>query len=97
MEDNQKIQMKPIKTVVPDQAITYTILFLFGIFFIMFLVLPLISILQTSFLNEGQLTFQNYIAYFSKERIRRSLYHSLPGDTGGGIVPGGRPGYLGRY
>jgi len=77
MEENQKIQIKPIKTLIPDQTITYMILVLFGIFFIMFLVLPLINILQASFLNEGQLTFQNYITYFGKARIRRSLYHSL--------------------
>jgi len=77
MEENQKIQLKPIKAFIPDQIFTYMILVLFGIFFIMFLVFPLINILQASFLSDGQLTFENYLAYFGKARIRRSLYHSL--------------------
>ncbi len=85
MNENQKIKIQPIKTFIPDQALAYIIVSIFGIFFLMFLILPLIQILKTSFFTVetifgtggGNLTFQNYIEYFGKARIRRSLYNSF--------------------
>jgi iron(III) transport system permease protein len=77
MRSNETIVIKPVKTVLPDQATAYIIVSLVGIFFIAFLVLPLVQILKTSFFLEGQIKFQNYAEYFGKARIRRSLYNSF--------------------
>jgi iron(III) transport system permease protein len=77
MRNNETIVIKPVKTALPDQATAYIIVGLVGIFFIAFLVLPLVQILKTSFFFEGQTTFQNYVEYFGKARIRRSLYNSF--------------------
>lgn len=77
MRDNETIVIKPVKTVLPDQAAAYIIVSLVGIFFIAFLILPLVQILKTSFFFEGQVTFQNYVEYFGKARIRHSLYNSF--------------------
>jgi iron(III) transport system permease protein len=77
MRSNETIVIKPVKTVLPDQATAYIIVSLVSIFFIAFLVLPLVQILKTSFFLEGQIKFQNYAEYFGKARIRRSLYNSF--------------------
>ena len=77
MRSNETIVIKPLKTVLPDQATAYIIVGLVGIFFIAFLVLPLVQILKTSFFFEGQIKLQNYAEYFGKARIRRSLYNSF--------------------
>jgi len=90
MNDNQRLELKPIKTFIPDQTITYFIMAIFSIFFLMFLLYPLVNILKTSFAAKtsllpefdigtrtGAFTFNNYVEYFGKARIRRSLYNSL--------------------
>ncbi len=77
MKDDQKIIIKPVKSIIPDQTIAYIIVGVFGSFFLMFLILPLVQILKTSFITEQQLTINNYIEYFGKARIRRSLYNSF--------------------
>jgi iron(III) transport system permease protein len=77
MKDSEEIKIGPPSSIVPDQTITYIIVTIFGLFFLMFLVLPLIQILRTSFVSEAHFTFRNYIEYFGKSRIRRSLYHSF--------------------
>ena len=77
MKDDQKIIIKPVKSIIPDQMIAYIIVGIFGSFFLMFLILPLVQILKTSFVTEQQLTFHNYVEYFGKSRIRRSLYNSF--------------------
>ncbi|MFW6138568.1 MAG: ABC transporter permease subunit [Spirochaetota bacterium] len=77
MKDNQTIKIKPIKTVIPDHVITYIVLGIFAVFFIFFLILPLMQILKTSVTAQGSITLNNYIEYFGKSRIRRSLWNSL--------------------
>lgn len=77
MEENQALAIKPVKTVLPDQAVAYIIVGIFAIFFAIFLILPLVQIMKTSFVLEGGVTFRNYLEYFGKARIRRSLYNSL--------------------
>jgi len=76
-EKNETFKIEPIKSVIPDQTLTYIVLSIFGVFFLMLLIYPLIQILKTSFIAEGSITFRNYIEYFGKARIRRSLYYSL--------------------
>ena len=85
MDENQKFELKPIKTFIPDQALAYIIMAIFIIFFLMFLIFPLFQILKTSFGTEetifeagsSSFSLNNYLEYFSKARIRRSLYNSL--------------------
>ncbi len=77
MERTEKLQIKPVKTVLPDEAISYIIVGIFGIFFLMFLLYPLFQILKTSFIAEGKLTLKNYFEYFGKAYVRKSLWHSL--------------------
>jgi len=76
-ENNQRLKIEPIKTVIPDQTITYIALLILSIFFITFLLAPLFQILKTSVIAEGRFTLQNYIEYFGKARIRMSLWHSI--------------------
>jgi len=73
----QRITIKPVKTIIPDQVTTYIIVSVFAIFFIMFLVFPLVQILKTSFISQGSLTLRNYLEYFGSSRIRGSLWNSL--------------------
>jgi len=77
MRDNETIAIKPVRTVLPDQAVAYLIVGVVAIFFVFFLLLPLVHILKTSFVTEGRATVGNYIEYFGKARIRRSLYNSF--------------------
>ena len=77
MERTEKLQIKPVKTVLPDEAISYIIVGIFGVFFLMFLLYPLFQILKTSFIAEGKLTLKNYFEYFGKAYVRKSLWHSL--------------------
>jgi iron(III) transport system permease protein len=77
MEDDRDIELKPVKMIIPDQAVAYVIVGVIGIFFLIFLVLPLVQILKTSFAGEAGFTFRNYIEYFGKARIRRSFYNSF--------------------
>lgn len=90
MKDDQKLKIEPVKTFIPDQTIAYIIVAVIGSFFLMFLLFPLFHILKTSFIPKASLlpefdigtrtgvfTFNNYIEYFGKARIRRSLYNSF--------------------
>lgn len=77
MKDDEKITIAPVKTFIPDQTTAYIIVAIIGGFFLMFLILPLIQILKTSIVTETEITFRNYIEYFGKARIRRSLYNSF--------------------
>ena len=77
MKNSQELTIAPPRSIIPDQAIAYIIVAIFGMFFLMFLILPLIQILKTSFVSEARVTFMNYIEYFGKARIRRSLYNSF--------------------
>ncbi len=77
MERTEKLEIKPVKTVLPDEAVSYIIVGIFGVFFLMFLLYPLFQILKTSFIAEGKLTLKNYFEYFGKSYVRKSLWHSL--------------------
>jgi iron(III) transport system permease protein len=77
MRDDNDIPIEPFKSFIPDKYIVYVIVAVFGIFFLMFLLLPLLQILKTSILTETTATFNNYVEYFGKARIRRSLYNSF--------------------
>jgi iron(III) transport system permease protein len=77
MSDNAAVALKPAGTALSDQALAYIIVGVIALFFIFFLIAPLIQILRTSFIIDGQVTFSNYIEYFGKARIRRSLYNSF--------------------
>jgi ABC-type spermidine/putrescine transport system permease subunit II len=77
MQNNNSIKIEPVKTFLPDQVVAYIIVGICALFFILFLIVPLVQILKTSFAYEGQVTFNNYVEYFGKARIRRSLYNSL--------------------
>ena len=77
MKENEKITVGPVRTLLPDQITAYIIIGVISLYFIVFLLLPLAQILKTSFMIEGTATFRNYIEYFGKARIRRSLYNSL--------------------
>ncbi|MBN2324577.1 MAG: ABC transporter permease subunit [Spirochaetes bacterium] len=77
MRENETLTVKPVKTLLPDQATAYIIVGVISLYFIAFLLLPLAHILKTSFVTEGRINFQNYIEYFGKARIRRSLYNSF--------------------
>ena len=77
MRDNETIAIKPVRTVLSDQAVAYFIIGILAVFFLVFLILPLVQILKTSFIVESQATIRNYTEYFGKARIRRSLYNSL--------------------
>ncbi|RKY00640.1 MAG: putative 2-aminoethylphosphonate ABC transporter permease subunit, partial [Spirochaetes bacterium] len=77
MAEARTIEVKPVKTVLSDQAIANIIITIFAIFFIVFLIFPLFQILKTSFIAEGKLTLKNYFEYFGKSYIRKSLWHSL--------------------
>ncbi len=77
MRDNETIAIKPVRTVLSDQAVAYFIIGMLASFFLVFLILPLVQILKTSFIVESQATIRNYTEYFGKARIRRSLYNSL--------------------
>ena len=77
MKDTEEIKISPPSSMIPDQTIAYIIVTIFAIFFLMFLILPLIQILKTSFVSQARLTLYNYIEYFGKARIRRSLFNSL--------------------
>jgi iron(III) transport system permease protein len=77
MRNNETIAIKPVRTVLSDKAVAYLIIGVLVAFFLMFLVLPLVQILKTSFIIEGGATPRNYIEYFGKARIRRSLYNSF--------------------
>jgi iron(III) transport system permease protein len=77
MRENETVTVKPVKTLLPDQATAYIIVGVISLYFIAFLLLPLAHILKTSFVTEGRINFQNYIEYFGKARIRRSLYNSF--------------------
>jgi iron(III) transport system permease protein len=77
MNDAEEIKLKPVKMILPDRAVAYIIVGVIGIFFLIFLVLPLAQILKTSFTSEAGFTLRNYIEYFGKSRIRRSFYNSF--------------------
>jgi iron(III) transport system permease protein len=85
MNDSERIKIEPIRTVIPDRAIVYIIVTIFAAFFIIFLLYPLLQILKTSFGTEETIfgggssgfSLRNYIEYFSKARIRRSLFNSF--------------------
>ncbi len=77
MKENEKITVGPVRTLLPDQITAYIIVGVISLYFIAFLLLPLAQILKTSFMAEGTATFRNYIEYFGKARIRRSLYNSF--------------------
>jgi iron(III) transport system permease protein len=77
MRNDEAVAIKPARTVLPDQTVAYFIVGVIAVFFLFFLMLPLVQILKTSFVTEGQATFNNYIEYFGKARIRRSLYNSF--------------------
>ena len=77
MGENETVAIKPVRTFLSDQALAYIIIGVLTIFFIIFLIVPLIQILRTSFVIEGTATFRNYLEYFGKARIRRSLYNSF--------------------
>ena len=71
MKDTEEIRVGQPSSIIPDQAITYLIVSVFGVFFLLFLILPLVQILRTSFVSEAHFTFRNYIEYFGKSRILR--------------------------
>ena len=77
MRDEQEIRLEPVKMILPDRVLAYIIVSIIGIFFVIFLVLPLVQILKTSFSGETGFTLRNYIEYFGKARIRRSFYNSF--------------------
>ena len=77
MKDDREIKLEPVKMIIPDRAVAYIIIGVIGIFFLIFLVLPLVQILKTSFTGESGFTLRNYIEYFGKARIRRSFYNSF--------------------
>ncbi len=77
MEKTEKLELKPVSTPIPDQTVAYIIIAFFGVFFLMLLLYPLFQILKTSFIAQGKFTLKNYIEYFGKSYIRKSLWHSL--------------------
>ena len=77
MNNSKTLEIKPVKTLVSDQNLAGIIIGIFAIFFIVFLLYPLVQILKTSFVAQGHLTFKNYFEYFGKAYIRSSLWHSL--------------------
>jgi iron(III) transport system permease protein len=77
MKDAEEIKLEPVKMILPDRAVAYIIVGVISIFFLIFLVLPLVQILRTSFTSETGFTLRNYIEYFGKARIRRSFYNSF--------------------
>ncbi len=61
----------------PDRIVTGVATLFFLAILIFFLLYPVIDICRLSFLKEGKITFENYIAYFSNPRIFRSFTNSL--------------------
>jgi iron(III) transport system permease protein len=77
MKDYEEIKIAPPSSIIPDQMIAYIIVAIFGLFFLAFLILPLVQILKTSFVSQARFTLYNYLEYFGKARIRRSLFNSF--------------------
>ena len=77
MDNTERIELKPVSTPIPDQVVAYIIVGIFGVFFLMFLLFPLFQILKTSFVSHGRITLKNYLEYFGKSYVRKSLWHSL--------------------
>ncbi len=63
--------------VTPDRLVTFLTSAFFLVLLLFFLLYPVIDICRLSFLKEGKITFENYIAYFSNPRIFRSFTNSL--------------------
>ncbi|MFW6180204.1 MAG: ABC transporter permease subunit [Spirochaetota bacterium] len=77
MANEREATLAPPRTFLTDQAVAYIIVAICSVFFAAFLVYPLITILKTSFATESGFSFSNYLEYFGKSRIRRSLYNSM--------------------
>ncbi len=77
MKYEREIAIKPVRTLISDQAVSHIIVALCVSFFIAFLLYPLVQILKTSFFGEEGFTFRNYVEYFGKARIRRSFFNSF--------------------
>lgn len=77
MKYEHEIAIKPVKTLISDESVTYIIVSIFISFFIAFLLYPLVQILKTSFITEEGPGLRNYIEYFGKARIRKSFFHSF--------------------
>ncbi len=61
----------------PDRWFTGIASAFFLALLLFFLLYPVIDICRLSFLKEGKITLENYVAYFSNPRIFRSLTNSL--------------------
>ncbi len=77
MNRQEELKIKPVHTVLPDQAVAYIIVSVIFVYFLFFLLYPLLQILKTSVFTQSGFTLSNYVEYFGKARIRRSLWNSF--------------------